>query len=150
MEKVFNKYTKKRGKKSNPGEAIYKYEYIDRKTGKVETKETNIQEKIQSCAGLVDYKKMIKNGEYNNKFMGATSADYTSVPGDKVDIIDTINKVNQLSPEALNQILEALNGKPRETTSETTSETNKTDTPTPQTEPNDSGDPTKSTEGSAT
>lgn len=127
MQKIRNRYHTEKAKKCSHGAEIYEYDYIDPKTKEVVHKKTNVQEKIQSCRGLVDYKKMIKNGEYQNDGpLGTSDKDYTTVPTDKVDIITLIDSVSKLNEEQITYLLQQTTKQTETTNQETrkTSETN--------------------------
>ena len=112
--KVYNAWNKPKAKPQNVRQEIYEYDYIDKESGEVKKRKINMQEKIQSNLEKVNYKKQIERGELllNDSITGEGIRDYTSLPGDKVNFIDFIAKIGQLSPEQINQMVKQVSGVP--------------------------------------
>ena len=137
MKKIYNKYdapTEKEVFASNPGAAVYKY--VD---GNGDKQEVNMQEKIQSYLPQVDYKKRIENGmklEVPISENVTMVADATGFPDNSVDMVQLINAIDSLSPDALAQILASgsqSQGQGNQTTAQSTEDSGQTQEITTQT-----------------
>ena len=134
--KVYSRFNAPKGKKANAGSPIYEYEYVDKKTGKLEKVKTNIQEKIQSNLDKTDIKRKILTGEevLLNATTGEVIRDFTTIQHDsKAGLIDFINMVGSLSEkevaDLLQQVTQGSNTGTKET--EANGESTKTNTETP-------------------
>lgn len=131
IPKVFNRYNKPRNQNiSSAGAAIYEYDYLDyndmeidsvtkKQKPKLKKAKINVQEKIQSCLGLTDYKARIAAGEeiLNDGTIGDGLRDFTSLPGDKADLIDFISRISAMDQSQIDELVKTY------TTTETTTET---------------------------
>ena len=99
------------------------------------------QEKIQSNLEKVNYKKQIERGELllNDSITGEGIRDYTSLPGDKVNFIDFIAKIGQLSPEQIDQMVKQVSGVPEGQPKESKQENGEAIDTTQQSQPDSGG-----------
>lgn len=105
---LYNKFNAPGKIKVPAGSAIYKYKYMDKKTGEINEKEINIQEKIQSYLSQVDYKKRIELGLGLEAPLldNGNVSDFTGLPDNTVDLINLTNALASLSPEQVAYILQ--------------------------------------------
>lgn len=118
--KVHTIFDRPKKKASPSGTPIYEYEYRDPKDGKLKTAKKNIQEKIQSCLQMTDYKAKIAAGEeiLINGNIGEGIRDFTNIPGDKANLIDFIGEISRMDQEQVNEIIKKLNPEREETKQE--------------------------------
>lgn len=123
IPKIFNRYNAPKGKTVKAGSELYEYQYLD-KDKKVVKKVVNVQEKIQSCFGLTDYKTKIANGEeVLNGITGEYIRDFRNVPGDKVDFIDFVNFVSNMDEKQIADFIQQTTQGNQETIEEQQSNT---------------------------
>ena len=141
--KVYTAWNKPKAKPQNVRQEIYEYEYIEKATGEVKKRKINVQEKIQSNLERVNYKKQIERGEIllNDSITGEGIRDYTSLPGDKVNFIDFIVKIGQLSPEQISQMVKQVSGVSEGQSKESKQENGETVDTTKQGQPDSGGNP---------
>lgn len=77
---------------SDPGQEIYKWEYLNDK-GELVEDEMNIFEKIQSYSTITDYKEQIRNGEFMEDNSRGVFMDSTRLGDDSEDVNDFYRRI---------------------------------------------------------
>lgn len=109
INQAYDIFNAPKGKDAPHGEHIYTWEYLD-ENGKLQTDSKNVKEYINSFLPMVDYKKQIARGELDlNENISITTADYSRLPDNTVDIYNYFTALASLSQKQVTELVQQAN-----------------------------------------